>query len=510
MISPSSHENLGFPESNMTVRAAPLSIRLEVDSNNAISNRYAPYSFRLAHTLTYCRFGNKFLINFIDCPGHLDLTAEVSAALQIADGALLVVDYSLSSDLHTETVLRRVLVERVRPALVINKLDVPLLEKDVEKEAIYQSLKRTIDNINASIPSFADPLLGDAQVFPERGNVAFISGLHGWSFTLRQFARRYAKKFGIEEERILRKLWGESYFNRTTQKWTNIGTDASSEPLERVFNMFVLEPILKIVNAVTTSNRKVLDSVLDKLGLQLSDQERGLEGNELLNAVMRKFLLADEALLEMIVIHLPSPLVAQRYRVETLYEGSMDDEFAVGIRECDPKAPLVLYVSKMLPSSEEGRFYALGCVFSGSISAGHKVRVQGPNYQGNFRKDDLYLTTIEEVLIVEGHSFERVDSCTAGNIVVLLGVDKVLLKGRTITTSDNASNIKAINPTMRLVQVSVEVKKPLDLPVLVEGLRQMLKLDLGIQTWVTETGEHIVAGTGELHLETCLKASTRF
>ena len=183
----------------MTVKAAPLSIRFEVDSNNAISNRYAPYSFHSAHTLTYSRFGNEFLINFIDCPGHLDLTAEVSAALQTGDEALLVVDYSLGSDLHTETMLPRVLVERVRPALVINKLDVPLLKKDAEKETIYQSLKKTIVNINASISSFADPLLGDAQVFPECGNVAFTSGLHGWGFTLRQFARRYAKQFGIND-----------------------------------------------------------------------------------------------------------------------------------------------------------------------------------------------------------------------------------------------------------------------------------------------------------------------
>lgn len=57
--------------------------------------------------------------------------------------------------------------------------------------------------------------------------------------------------------------------------------------------MLVMDPILKIVNTVTTSNQKVLDAILDKLGLQLSGQERGLEGNELLNAVMRKVLPAD-------------------------------------------------------------------------------------------------------------------------------------------------------------------------------------------------------------------------
>jgi translation elongation factor EF-G len=106
--------------------------------------------------LTYFRFGKEFLINSIDTPGHFDLIVEVNATLQIADGTLFLVYYSLSSDLRTETMLQQVLVERVRPTLVINKLDAPLLEKDVEKEAIYQSLKRTIDDLDATISSFPE------------------------------------------------------------------------------------------------------------------------------------------------------------------------------------------------------------------------------------------------------------------------------------------------------------------------------------------------------------------
>jgi elongation factor 2 len=66
--------------------------------------------------------------------------------------------------------------------------------------------------------------------------------------------------------------------------------DADGQSLERAFNMFVLDPILKIANAVTISNQKILDADLDKLGLLLSDQEQGLEGKEFLNAVVQNVL----------------------------------------------------------------------------------------------------------------------------------------------------------------------------------------------------------------------------
>ena len=84
--------------------------------------------------------------------------------------------------------------------------------------------------------------------------------------------------------------------------------------------------------------------MLEKLEISLKSDEKDLEGKALLKVIMKKFLPAGDSLLEMIVINLPSPLTAQKYRVETLYEGPMDDESAIAIRDCDPKgvSPLIL------------------------------------------------------------------------------------------------------------------------------------------------------------------------
>jgi elongation factor 2 len=71
---------------------------------------------------------------------------------------------------------------------------------------------------------------------------------------------------------------------------------------------------------------------------------------------------------------------AQRYRVDALYEGPLDDQYATAIRNCDPNGPLMMYVSKMIPTSDKGRFLAFGRVFSGKVGTGNKVRILGPNY----------------------------------------------------------------------------------------------------------------------------------
>jgi elongation factor 2 len=450
--------------------------------------------------------GNEFLINLIDSPGHVDFSSEVTAALRVTDGALVVVDCVEGVCVQTETVLRQALTERIKPVVIINKVDRALLELQVSKEDLFQSFLRTIENVNVIVSTYHDAALGDVQVYPENGTVAFGSGLHGWAFTLRQFARRYAKKFGVDKDKMMAKLWGDNFFNPATRKWTKTADAGEGKPpLERAFNMFVLDPIFKIFDAVMNYKKDAIGPMLEKLDVKLTQEERDLEGKALLKVVMRKFLPAGDSLLEMIVINLPSPATAQRYRVETLYEGPMDDESAVGIRDCDPKGPLVLYVSKMVPTSDKGRFYAFGRVFSGTVRSGPKVRIQGPNYIPG-KKDDLFVKSIQRTILMMGRYIEPIEDCPAGNIVGLVGIDQFLLKSGTLTTSETAHNMRVMRFSVSpVVQVAVEVKNAADLPKLVEGLKRLSKSDPCVQAWISETGEHIVAGAGELHLEICLK-----
>jgi elongation factor 2 len=444
-----------------------------------------------------------FLINLIDSPGHVDFSSEVTAALRVTDGALVVVDCVSGVCVQTETVLRQAIAERIKPILFMNKMDRALLELQLGQEELFQTFQRIVENINVIIATYGDDdgPMGPIMVDPSVGNVGFGSGLHGWAFTLKQFAEMYAEKFGIQVDKLMKNLWGDRFFNLKTKKWAN-SQDADSK---RGFCQFVLDPIFKVFDAIMQVKKTEVAKLIERLNIKLPVEERELEGKALMKVFMRRWLPAGDTMLQMICIHLPSPVTAQKYRMEMLYEGPHDDEAAIAIKKCDAEGPLMMYVSKMVPTSDKGRFYAFGRVFSGKVATGMKARIQGPNYVPG-KKEDLYEKTIQRTILMMGRYTEPIEDVPAGNIVGLVGVDQYLIKGGTITTFKDAHNLRVMKFSVSpVVRIAVEPKNPGDLPKLVEGLKRLAKSDPMVQCIIEESGEHIVAGAGELHLEICLK-----
>jgi len=447
--------------------------------------------------------GNAFLINLIDSPGHVDFSSEVTAALRVTDGALVVVDCISGVCVQTETVLRQAIAERIKPVLFMNKMDRALLELQMEQEDLYQTFQRIIESTNVIIATFADDdgPMGNVQVDPCQGTVGFGSGLHGWAFSLKQFAEIYAAKFKIEPVKLMKRLWGDQYYNGKEKKWNKVG----GAGYVRGFNQFVLDPIFKMFDAVMNFKKDVYTKLIEKLGIKLNSEERELEGKPLIKRIMQKWLPAGDTMLQLITIHLPSPVVSQSYRATLLYEGPPDDEACLGIKNCDPNAPLMMYVSKMVPSSDKGRFFAFGRVFSGKIATGLKARIMGPNFVPG-KKEDLYLKSIQRTILMMGRYTEPIEDVPCGNICGLVGVDQYLVKTGTITTFEQAHNMKQMKFSVSpVVRVAVQPKDPQQLPKLVEGLKRLAKSDPMVLTLTEESGEHIVAGAGELHLEICLK-----
>merc|ERR1712223_361211 len=404
-----------------------------------------------------------------------------------------------------ETVLRQAIAERIRPVLFMNKMDRALLELQLDQEDLFLTFQRVVENVNVIIATYADDdgPMGIVRVDPCNGSVGFGSGLHGWAFTLKQFSEMYAAKFGVDVDKLMKKLWGENFLNPKTKKWAK----AKDENNVRSFNMYILDPIYKVFDAIMNFKKDVTDKLLDKLDIKskMKHEDLQLEGKPLMKVVMRTWLPAGDAMFLMICIHLPSPVTAQKYRTEMLYEGPSDDVVANAMKNCDPEGPLMMYISKMVPTSDKGRFYAFGRVFSGKIATGLKCRIMGPNYVPG-KKEDLNEKSIQRTILMMGRYIEAIEDVPCGNICGLVGVDQFLVKTGTITTFKDAHNMKVMKFSVSpVVRVAVEPKNPSELPKLVEGLKRLAKSDPMVQCIIEESVEHIIAGAGELHLEICLK-----
>ena len=473
-------------ERGITIKSTGVSLYYEFDPNMEGKNQ-------------------KYLINLIDSPGHVDFSSEVTAALRVTDGALVVVDYVEGVCVQTETVMRQALQELIRPVIMINKVDRAFFELKHDSETIYQNFQYVIENANVIISTYQNTeLMGDCQVYPESGTVAFGSALQGWGFTLTTFANMYATKFKTNRDKLLKKLWGDHFYDEKAKKWVETSVDSEGNEIKRAFCSLIIEPIMKLLNALGTGKKEVYLPLLEKLKIELKGEDKDLQGKHLVRKVMQQWINASEALLEMIILHLPSPKVAQKYRTQYLYEGSLDDECAKAMMNCDPEGPVMMFISKMVPTQDGSRFYAFGRVFSGKVISGQKVRILGPNYKLG-KQEDLHLKNIQRVVLMMGQKPEDVIDVPCGNTCALVGVDQCLVKQGTISTSQVACTIRSMKYSVSpVVRVAVNAKNPADLPKLVEGLIKMSKADPLVQVINTET-EHIIAGCGELHLEICLK-----
>ncbi|CAO2595286.1 Elongation factor 2 [Lemmus lemmus] len=360
-------------------------------------------------------------------------------------------------------VLRQAIAKRIKPVLMMNKIDRALLELQLEPGELYQTFQRIVENVNVIISIYGEGEsgpMGNIRIDPVLGTVGFSSGLHGWAFTLKQFAEMYVAKFAAKVEDMMKKLWGDRYFDPANGKFSKSANSPDGKKLPCMFCQLILDPIFKVFDVIMNFRKEEVAKLIEKLNIKLDSKNKNKEGKPPLEVVMRRWLPAGDALLQMITIYLRSPVTAQKYRCELLNEGPPDDEAAMGIKSCDSKGPLMMYISKMVPTSDKGRFYAFGRVFSGVVSTGLKVRIMGPNYTPG-KKEDLYLKPIQRTILMMGRYVEPIEDVPCRNIVGLVGVDQFLVKTETITTFEHMHNMRMMKFSVSpVVRVAVEAKNP--------------------------------------------------
>jgi len=461
-------------------------------------------------SLVFTKDKEDYLINLVDSPGHVDFSSEVTAALRITDGALVVVDVIKGASVQTETVTRQALGERIRPVLHVNKVDLCII-KNWDLEDIYIQLESIAAQMNNLFSTYEDELLGDVSVHPLKGTMSFGSGKMGWAFTLPSYAKMLAKKMGSDPQKVLRRLWGNKYYDPETKKFNSTGVSKSGKPLQRYFVKMVLKPIQNVYKWAEANETEKLFKFCDSWGIKLKQFEKEFRGSSLAKAILMEWLPAGENIGNMMIEHLPSPIVAQKYRVMNLYTGPQDDEYAKAIRDADPNGPLMVFVSKQVPTQNYRNFICYGRVFSGTVKTGAKVFVLGKDVSEPGSKS-IRKSTISNSFLLKGKDYEACSSLPCGNIVGLAGIDKSLLKSGTVTDGKLAFPIAPMKFSVSpIVQVAVEPKDQGQRKKFTDCLKLLIKSDPCLKTFIDpSTGQFIIAGAGELHIETSLNDLRKF
>jgi len=206
---------------------------------------------------------------------------------------------------------------------------------------------------------------------------------------------------------------------------------------------------------------------------------------------LRKKAPIHEIVLDAVVEHLPNPLIAQKYRIPKIWHGELDSEYGRSLIECNPKGPLGFIITKVVVDPLAGEI-CTGRLFSGTMKKGLTVKLLGAKETAR----------IQQVYIFNGAKREVVDNVPAGNIIGIAGL-KNGYAGETVADDESAEPFEQIKHLFEpVVTKAIEATKPSDLPKLIEVLRKVGKEDPSIHIEINEeTGEHLMSGMGELHLE---------
>ncbi len=198
-----------------------------------------------------------------------------------------------------------------------------------------------------------------------------------------------------------------------------------------------------------------------------------------------------EVLLDMVVDHLPPPSVAQKYRIPHIWRGDENSELGKSMIQTSDKGSLAVMITKIVIDPHAGEV-AVGRVYSGKIERGQEVYVIGMPR----------INRVQQVNLMVGADRIPVEFVSAGNIVAATGIRDAIAGSTVVDDPDSEPFERIVHISEPVVTVAVEAKNTKDLPKLIEVLRTVSKADPSIQVDINqETGENLMSGMGELHLE---------
>jgi elongation factor 2 len=255
-----------------------------------------------------------------------------------------------------------------------------------------------------------------------------------------------------------------------------------------------------------TKGTVAFGSALHKWGFTLDmAQQAGIKFSDVVDAYQNgteeklgEIVPLHTAILDMAVLNLPNPIVAQKYRVPKVWKGEADSVIGKAMANCDENGPTVMCLTSAMMDPHAG-LVATGRIFSGCLNEGDRVYLVGAKKDYRVQQVSMYMGAFREV----------VGKIGAGNIAAVLGMD-LARAGETLVSIEQKDemvpfeNIQYVSEPV--ITIALEPKHPRELPRLIELMDRLAIDDPNLVTKVNkETGEYLLSGMGELHLEIAVK-----
>lgn len=256
----------------------------------------------------------------------------------------------------------------------------------------------------------------------------------------------------------------------------------------------------------------------------LHDTNAVREAHKKIKASMFKIVPIEKAILNMVVRHLPSPKEGQKRKIDSLALEFKNKTRAFApvrnaIVSCNEVEPIIVYVTKMQPFSarlynvatratdyaeSNQKLVAVARVYSGKLRVGSRVYVFGANH--STETPDVQEVEIPHIFLLMGSSLEPVNEVGPGCIIGIGGLENVLLKTATLSSTLECPNFsKLVGLSKDLIKVTIEPKLLAQTQDMITGLQKMARADPSVEFHITKQGENILSTCGEVHLEKCLK-----
>ena len=236
--------------------------------------------------------------------------------------------------------------------------------------------------------------------------------------------------------------------------------------------------------------------LIDESGLRFKDIVKCYQEGKA--EELQNLLPLHEAVLNAVIKHLPNPIMAQKYRIPKIWHGNLESEIGQAMLNCDEKGPLTLCITKIV-IDPHAKLVATGRIFSGTIKEGREVYLVNARKPYRIQQVGMYMGAIREI----------VKEIPAGNIAAIIGPEE-LKSGETIVEAGYETKMIPFEEiryiTEPVVTVTIEPKKPQYLQKMIELMRKLSIQDPNLSVSINEeTGEYLLSGIGELHLEIAIK-----